>query len=40
MPADVIEQAAKEFGVNQNDPAFRAKLMKELIAAGYFKGAA
>jgi len=34
--SEIIEQAAKEHGVNPNDTVFRAKLMKELIAIGYF----
>jgi hypothetical protein len=35
--SEIIEQSAKENGVNPNDPVFRAKLMKELISIGYFK---
>lgn len=38
--SEIIEQAAKEYGVNPNDPVFRAKLIKELIAVGYFKESA
>lgn len=32
----IIEQSARECGVDPNDPVFRAKLTKQLIAAGYF----
>lgn len=32
--AQIIEQAAKDAGVNPNDPVFRAKLFKRLWEAG------
>ena len=34
--AKIIENAARECGVDPNDPVFRAKLTKALIAQGYF----
>ena len=35
--AEIIDNAAKEAGVDPRDPYFRAQLTKALIAAGYFR---
>lgn len=35
--ADKICEAARECGVDPNDPVFRAKMFAALLAAGHFK---
>ena len=35
--AQTIDRIAKEHGVDPRDPVFRARLMKALLGAGYFK---
>ena len=34
--SEIIEDAAREFGVDPNNLVFRAKLTEALIAQGYF----